>query len=202
MADVGAVMAEIGRTARAAAAELRTAPGERRTRAIAAMADGLDGAASAILAANAQDLAAATHLPPPMQDRLRLDEALLRAMSESLRTVAAIPDPVGAEIARWTRPNGLDIARVRTPIGVIAVIYEARPNVTADAAALCLRAGNAVVLRGGSEFFCTPTWRSMTPCPQRSQTLACRPGRCRSCRRRTARPWAPSFPVSAGPSIW
>jgi glutamate-5-semialdehyde dehydrogenase len=86
-----------------------------------------------------------------MVDRLRLDEARLEAIARSLEDVASLPDPVGAEIARWTRPNGLDIARVRTPIGVIGMIYESRPNVTADAAAICLRSGNAVILRSGSE---------------------------------------------------
>jgi glutamate-5-semialdehyde dehydrogenase len=86
-----------------------------------------------------------------MLDRLLLDDGRVEDLARAIETVAAIPDPVGAEIARWTRPNGLDIARVRTPIGVIAMIYESRPNVTADAAALCVRAGNAVILRGGSE---------------------------------------------------
>jgi glutamate-5-semialdehyde dehydrogenase len=86
-----------------------------------------------------------------MVDRLLLDAGRLEAMAKGLETVAAIPDPLGAEIGRWERPNGLDIARVRTPIGVIGIIYESRPNVTADAAALCIRAGNAVILRGGSE---------------------------------------------------
>ncbi|MGC1301191.1 MAG: glutamate-5-semialdehyde dehydrogenase, partial [Caulobacteraceae bacterium] len=90
-------------------------------------------------------------LAPNMIDRLALDAGRVGAVTAALRTVAAIPDPVGAEMARWTRPNGLDFTRVRTPIGVVAVIYEARPNVTADAAALCLRAGNATILRGGSE---------------------------------------------------
>ena len=86
-----------------------------------------------------------------MLDRMMLDEARLADVADAVTQVAAIPDPVGAEMARWTRPNGLDIARVRTPIGVIAIIYESRPNVTADAAALCLRSGNAAILRGGSE---------------------------------------------------
>jgi glutamate-5-semialdehyde dehydrogenase len=111
-----------------------------------------DGAGS-ILAANARDLTAAkaAGVSGPMLDRLLLDDGRVEDLARAIETVAAIPDPVGAEIARWTRPNGLDIARVRTPIGVIAMIYESRPNVTADAAALCVRAGNAVILRGGSE---------------------------------------------------
>ena len=90
-------------------------------------------------------------MAPAMIDRLALDPARVEAMAAGVETVAAIPDPLGVETERWTRPNGLDIARVRTPIGVIAIIYESRPNVTADAAALCLRAGNAAILRGGSE---------------------------------------------------
>ena len=109
--------------------------------------------AAAILAANARDVADATAagMAPAMIDRLALDPARVEAMAAGVETVAAIPDPLGVETERWTRPNGLDIARVRTPIGVIAIIYESRPNVTADAAALCLRAGNAAILRGGSE---------------------------------------------------
>jgi glutamate-5-semialdehyde dehydrogenase len=117
------------------------------------MAKHLRASASKVLAANALDLAAgqAAGLSAALLDRLRLDESRLEGVAASLEVVAAIPDPLGVEIGRWTRPNGLDIARVRTPIGVIAVIYEARPNVTADAAALCVRSGNAVILRGGSE---------------------------------------------------
>ena len=88
-----------------------------------------------------------------MIDRLALDAKRLEGVAQAVELVADIPDPVGAEIARWTRPNGLDIARVRTPIGVIAIIYESRPNVTADAAALCVRSGNAAILRGGSDSF-------------------------------------------------
>ena len=105
----------------------------------------------AILAANGEDVTAAHTLSPAMIDRLTLTPARITAMAEAVRAIAAIPDPLGVETARWTPTNGLDIARVRTPIGVIAMIYEARPNVTADAAALCVRSGNAVILRGGSE---------------------------------------------------
>jgi glutamate-5-semialdehyde dehydrogenase len=117
------------------------------------MAAALRADADAILAANARDVAdaQAAGLAPAMVDRLLLDPARVEAMAKGVETVAAIRDPLGAEIDRWDRPNGLDIARVRTPIGLIAIIYESRPNVTADAAALCLRAGNAVILRGGSE---------------------------------------------------
>jgi glutamate-5-semialdehyde dehydrogenase len=117
------------------------------------MATAVRAQAPEILAANARDVdaARAAGLAAPMVDRLLLDDARLEGVARALETIAAIPDPVGQEIARWTRPNGLDIARVRTPIGVIGIIYESRPNVTADAAALALRAGNAVILRGGSE---------------------------------------------------
>jgi glutamate-5-semialdehyde dehydrogenase len=151
--DLAETLAEMGVRARAASAVLRQASPDQRTAAITAMAKHLRNSTAVVLAANAQDLAAGrtAGLSPALLDRLRLDEARLDSVAASLETVAAIPDPLGAEIGRWTRPNGLDIARVRTPIGVIAVIYEARPNVTADAAALCVRSGNAVILRGGSE---------------------------------------------------
>ena len=146
-------MLQMGRRARAAAVWLREAGAEQRTTAILAMAEAIATAPDGILAANAADLRAAREagIAPNMLDRLALDPARLAGVAQAVRDIAAIADPVGAEMARWTRPNGLDIARVRTPIGVLAVIYEARPNVTADAAALCLRSGNAVILRGGSE---------------------------------------------------
>ncbi len=146
-------MMAMGRAARDGARALRLASAEQRTAAISAMAAAIRDGAGSILAANARDLTAAkaAGISGPMLDRLLLDEGRVEDLARAIETVAAIPDPVGAEIARWTRPNGLDIARVRTPIGVIAMIYESRPNVTADAAALCVRAGNAVILRGGSE---------------------------------------------------
>lgn len=152
-ASLQAEMLAMGRAAKAAARALRLADAATRTRAIAAMARAVRADADAILAANAHDVAAArgAGLAPAMVDRLMLDAARLEGVAAALETVAAIPDPIGQEMARWSRPNGLDIARVRTPIGVIAIIYESRPNVTADAAALSLRAGNAVILRGGSE---------------------------------------------------
>ncbi len=142
-----AKMEAMGGEARDAAALLRTGAAETRSAAIVAMARRLRENKAAVLAANAADVAAASG----MVDRLRLDDARLEAIARSLEDVASLPDPVGAEIARWSRPNGLDIARVRTPIGVIGMIYESRPNVTADAAAICLRSGNAVILRSGSE---------------------------------------------------
>ncbi|MBS0334441.1 MAG: glutamate-5-semialdehyde dehydrogenase, partial [Proteobacteria bacterium] len=124
-----------------------------RTRALTAMAAAIRADAGLILAANARDVAdaKAAGMADAMVDRLALDPARVAAMAAGVETVAAIPDPLGVETERWTRPNGLDIARVRTPIGVIAIIYESRPNVTADAAALCVRSGNAAILRGGSE---------------------------------------------------
>ncbi|HEY8003420.1 MAG TPA: glutamate-5-semialdehyde dehydrogenase [Phenylobacterium sp.] len=148
-----AQMGAMGRAAREAAVALRLSDADTRTRAIAEMAKAVRSDAAEILAANARDVAdaRAADLAPAMVDRLLLDAARVEAMAQGLETVAAIPDPLGAEIGRWERPNGLDIARVRTPIGVIAIIYESRPNVTADAAALCIRSGNAAILRGGSE---------------------------------------------------
>ncbi len=142
----------MGTAARGAAVTLRQAPAAQRTRAIRQMAAQIRADAAAILSANRADLdAAATRLTGPELDRLALDRARLDGLAAGVEAVADIADPVGQETARWRRPNGLDFARVRTPIGVIAVIYESRPNVTADAAALTLRSGNAVILRGGSE---------------------------------------------------
>ena len=142
-------MLEIGAQARVAAAALRQVPGEQRSAGIAAMAKHLRARVAAILQANAKDVAVATRLV----DRLRLDEARIEGMAASLDILAALPDVVGEEMARWTPPNGLDITRIRTPIGVIGMIYESRPNVTADAAAICLRSANVVILRPGSEAF-------------------------------------------------
>lgn len=140
-------MTAMGRQARAAAAVLRTTPAATRTAAIRAMAAQIRTRSGKILAANAADVAEAINLI----DRLRLDEDRLEGIAAALDQVAGLPDPVGAEMARWQRPNGLDIARVRTSIGVIGMIFESRPNVAADAAAICLRSGNALILRGGSD---------------------------------------------------
>ena len=142
-----AELLQMGRDARAAAAELRSAPADRRSAAIRAMAAALRASSADVLAENAKDMAGAT----AHHDRLRLDDQRVEAIAVALEQIAALPDPVGAEIARWQRPSGLDISRVRTPIGVIGMIYESRPNVTADAAAICLRSGNAIILRSGSE---------------------------------------------------
>ena len=148
-----ATMLATGRAAREGARALRLATAEQRTTAIRGAAEAIRASAATILEANTRDHAAAREagLTGPMLDRMMLDEARLAAVADGVAAVADIPDPLGVETARWIRPNGLDIARVRTPIGVIAIIYESRPNVTADAAALCIRSGNAAILRGGSE---------------------------------------------------
>ena len=151
--DVKALMQSIGREARKAATVLATAPASRKEAALHAAADAIWAGRAAILAANATDMAGgrAKGLSAAMLDRLELTEARVSGMVEGLRAVAAQPDPVGTVLAEWDRPSGLHIRRVRTPIGVIGVIFESRPNVTADAGALCLKAGNAAILRGGSE---------------------------------------------------
>ncbi|HEX4459093.1 MAG TPA: glutamate-5-semialdehyde dehydrogenase [Polyangia bacterium] len=146
-------IAQIARDARAAGRAVAKAGEARRTAALRAIADAIDRRRAEILAANAEDVAIAASLPTAMQDRLRLDAKRLDVIAAAVREVAALPDPVGQTVKSWTRPNGLQIARRRIPLGVIAIIYESRPNVTTDAAALCLRAGNAVILRGGSEAF-------------------------------------------------
>jgi len=146
---------EMGRRARDAARLLALAPAAAKEKALLAAADAVSKRADEILAANFRDVAQAeaSGLSKALVDRLKLDETRLQGIAKGLREVAAIPDPVGAVTAEWTRPNGLRIARVRTPLGVVGIIYESRPNVTADAGSLCLKAGNAAILRGGSESF-------------------------------------------------
>jgi glutamate-5-semialdehyde dehydrogenase len=153
--DIERLMTGIGRQARAAAATLARAPGATRDAALDGAAALLRAHAAKILSANARDLAAAGDrgVGAALLDRLRLDEARIEAMAAGVEAVRALPDPVGRVLAEWTRPNGLVIRRVSVPLGVIGIIYESRPNVTADAAALCLKSGNAVILRGGSESF-------------------------------------------------
>jgi len=153
--DIPALMDEIGRDARAAAAALARTGSSTKDEALGRAADLLEARCADILAANARDMAAAEArgLSAAMLDRLRLDETRVQAMAEGIRAVIALPDPVGQVMAEWTRPNGLLIQRVRVPLGVIGIIYESRPNVTADAGALCLKSGNAAILRGGSESF-------------------------------------------------
>jgi glutamate-5-semialdehyde dehydrogenase len=153
------LMAEIGSAARAAAAELAYASSERKYAALVSAAHFVWEERNAILDANSEDMAygEAKGLSPAMLDRLRLDDHRLRGIVDALRAVAEQRDPVGRVLAEWDRPNGLHIQRVATPLGVVGVIYESRPNVTADAGALCLKAGNAVILRGGSESFHSST---------------------------------------------
>lgn len=153
--DIPALMAEIGAAAKSAAAELAFTPADVKTAALSAAADAVWANRAEILKANAKDMAYGRDkkLSDAMMDRLCLTEDRIAAMANSLRAVAAQADPVGQVIEEWDRPPGLHIAKVRTPLGVIGVIFEARPNVTADAGALCLKAGNAVILRGGSESF-------------------------------------------------
>ncbi len=154
-ATIEPMMLYMGRLAREAAGALALASTERKNAALEAMADRLELRAGKILEANAQDLegARAKGRDGAFLDRLALDEGRIAAMAKGLREVAALPDPVGQVMASWTRPNGLEISRVRVPLGVIGIIYESRPNVTADAAGLCLKSGNAVILRSGSESF-------------------------------------------------
>jgi glutamate-5-semialdehyde dehydrogenase len=153
--EVAATMRAIGADARAAVRVLATLGAAEKSRAIAAMAHAIRAATPAILAANREDVAQArkSDFTPAFIDRLRLDEKRVAAMADGVDTVAALTDPVGTVIAGWDRPNGLRIERVRVPLGVIGIIYESRPNVTADAGALGLKAGNAVILRGGSDSF-------------------------------------------------
>jgi glutamate-5-semialdehyde dehydrogenase len=151
--DVAATMADMGRRAKAAARALALAPAEQKDRALTAMASAIRAAKSDILHANAQDItdAKAAGLSAALLDRLALDDKRIAAMADGVEVVREQPDPVGRITESWTRPNGMTIERVRVPIGVIGVIYESRPNVTADAGALALKAGNAVILRGGSD---------------------------------------------------
>ncbi len=151
--DIETLMMSIGAQAKAASRPLSIASTDQKNRALLAMASAIEASKERILEANAKDLAAAesSGVAASFIDRLKLDDARISGISEGIRSIAALADPVGEVIAAWDRPNGLKIERVRTPLGVIGVIYESRPNVTADAGALCLKAGNAVILRGGSD---------------------------------------------------
>jgi glutamate-5-semialdehyde dehydrogenase len=152
-ADIEALMRGLGEAALAAQPVLARAPRAQKDAALRAAADALRGRRAALLEANAADMAAARAkgLKGAMLDRLQLDDARLESMARGLEDIAALENPVGRVLAEWTRPNGLRIARVAVPLGVVGIIYESRPNVTADAGALCLKSGNAVILRGGSE---------------------------------------------------
>ncbi len=151
--DVDELMTRMGQAARAASRVLAKADKSQRAGALVAMAKAIASCEKQILAANVRDieLATAAGLSAAFLDRMRLSSDAVQAMAKGIETVAWLPDPIGDAEAEWTRPNGLKIARVRVPIGVIGIIYESRPNVTADAAALCVKSGNAVILRGGSE---------------------------------------------------
>jgi glutamate-5-semialdehyde dehydrogenase len=153
--DVGQVMTAIGQAAVSAATELALAPTEKKNAALKAMAAALRAQSDTILQANDVDMRAAHErgLSGAMLDRLKLDPARVEAMARGIEDIVALADPIGTVIAEWARPNGLKIQRVRVPLGVIGIIYESRPNVTADAGALCLKSGNAVILRGGSESY-------------------------------------------------
>jgi glutamate-5-semialdehyde dehydrogenase len=155
LGDVAATMQDIGRRAKLAARVLALASTEQKNWALAGMAAAILAHKSDILAANAEDLAEgkAAGLTPAMLDRLELNDSRIKAMAEGLDVVRALDDPVGKVTESWTRPNGMTIERVRVPLGVVGVIYESRPNVTADAGALTLKAGNAVILRGGSDSY-------------------------------------------------
>ena len=148
------MLQETGKKAKAAAKVLASASSVQKNKALTIAAELIRSRASEILKANKQDLdALKSDTSAAMRDRLLLNEARIEAMAKGLDDIAALPDPVGRVLASWTRPNGLQITRVATPLGVIGVIYESRPNVTADAGALCFKSGNAVILRGGSESF-------------------------------------------------
>lgn len=151
--DIAAVMADIGSNARSAARVLALAPAVQKNKALAAAAAAIRAETSAILAANAEDIAKAraTGMSGALLDRLMLDEARVEAMAAGVEVIGRLKDPVGTIMEAWTRPNGMTIERVRVPLGVIGIIYESRPNVTADAGALCLKSGNAAILRGGSD---------------------------------------------------
>ena len=157
--DLVQLVTTIAQRARAASLVLATTPTARKDAALLRLADLIPAAAAALLAANAKDLEAAraNGLPPHQIERISLSPAKLDHLAESVRQVAALPDPVGSTLEDWTRPNGIHIRKRRVPIGVIGIIYEARPNVTIDCAILCLKSGNAAILRGGKEIFHTNT---------------------------------------------
>jgi glutamate-5-semialdehyde dehydrogenase len=153
MSDLKEMILEYGRRARVAARRLARTSTAQRNSGVCAMAEALVGAEAEILGANQADVeqAAARGLSGAMLERLTLSGARIKAMADGVREVAALPDPVGELIRRWTRPNGLEISKVRVPIGVVGIIFESRPNVTSDAAVLCTKTANATILRGGSE---------------------------------------------------
>ena len=166
------VMQDVGKRARAAARSLATSPASQRNAALLAMAKAIRADSKIIFAANSRDLEAARQkdLKASFLDRLTLTPDRIGAMAVGLEDIAALPDPVGKVQAKWTRPNGMEISRVTVPIGVIGIIFESRPNVTADAGALCLKSGNAAILRGGSDSFQSST--AIAICLSRGLTAA------------------------------
>jgi glutamate-5-semialdehyde dehydrogenase len=158
-ADLSSLVTSLAQRARAASLVLATAPTEQKNAALAKLADLIDSSHASLLAANAKDLDSheAATLASAARERLTVSPVKLKQFAESVREVIALPDPVGTELESWTRPNSLRIRKVRVPIGVIGIIYEARPNVTVDCAILCLKSGNASILRGGKECFHTNT---------------------------------------------
>ena len=153
--DIKTEIIKIGKDAKSASQILSMASKEIKNESLLNMANLIEKDSDKILEANSKDMENAKNkgISDAFLDRLLLDQKRISAISDGLKSIVELADPVGEEMARWQRPNGLDISRVRTPLGVIGVIYESRPNVTADAGALCLKAGNAVILRGGSESF-------------------------------------------------
>jgi glutamate-5-semialdehyde dehydrogenase len=176
--SVADVMRAIGRGARAAALALCLASTDQKNRALRAASASLRARRHKIIAANDRDMraAAAKDLSPALLDRLKLDEKRVEAMARGLDDIAELPDPIGTVLAEWTRPNGMRIQRVRVPLGVIGIIYESRPNVTADAGALCLKSSNAVILRGGTESVHSST--AIHSCLEEGLTVAGLPGSC------------------------
>ena len=187
--DLLTEMIRLGEGARAAAQALGQVTTEAKNNALGAAAASLRAETSALLAANRKDMEAAkaNGISDAMLDRLMLDEGRVESMAAGLEAIAGLADPVGEVLAEWVRPNGLRIARVRVPLGVIGIIYEARPNVTADAGGLCLKSGNAAILRGGSESFHSTA--AIMGCLQHGRRMAALPGasarvRAAGCRRR------------------
>lgn len=156
-ADAAQLMADIGARAKKASVVLSSASTGQKDQALRSAAAAIRASSAEIIEQNQKDVAGAKSLSDSLLDRLGLDETRIEAMAAGLEDVVALPDPIGAVIAQWERPNGLSISRVRVPLGVIGIIYESRPNVTADAGALCLKSGNAAILRGGSESFHSST---------------------------------------------
>ena len=187
--DLGDTMQRIGEAARAAAGALATAPRASKDRALNQAAAAVRGARARLIDANALDIEMAkkARATDAFIDRVTLDDARVEGIARGLEAIAAQPDPVGHVHEAWTRPNGLEIARVAVPFGVVGIIYEARPNVTADAGGLCLKSGNAAILRGGAESFEFARRSWSTACMKACVPRTCRRRRCSSCRRATAR---------------